>query len=269
MNEDRLNELLKQCDSPIERKLLQNLCPHLTTDSAKALRIQHRIDYYPDMDLTVPDFAFPKAKIAIYCDGFKWHGVNRNLFVKDRFQSRELQLRGWIVLRFAGSEIKYKTEMVVEAIQRSIAWRESQSQQNHDHYFSDLTSITNTQGANQRQQKSQPPHASFVAKLHKWGSGKSGFMLNKKQMKSAIVWVVAGVIAGFLVWQMNEIVELNKFVRSHAETEAQSEPTVYITNTGKKYHREDCRFLEYSKKSIPLAEAREKYDPCKVCKPSK
>ena len=45
--------------------------------------------------------------------------------------------------------------------------------------------------------------------------------------------------------------------------------TVYITNTGKKYHQEDCRFLEYSKNSIPLAEAREKYDPCKVCKPPK
>ena len=223
---------------------------------------QHKIDYKGGV--TISDFAFPDMRIVIYCDGYAPREGNREAFKRDRLQSRELQLEGWIVLRFAGSEINSDSEMVVETIQRSIAWRESQSQQNPDHYFSDLTSVTDTQGANQRQQKSQPPHASFVAKLHKWGSGKSGFM-----MKSAIVGVVAGVIAGFLVWQMNEIVELNKFVRSHAETEAQSEPTVYITNTGKKYHQEDCRFLEYSKKSIPLAEAREKYDPCKVCKPPK
>ena len=247
MNEDRLNELLERCDSPIERKLLTQLYPHLpTAHTRRELCAQYKIDRYHDMPVTIPDFAFPKAKIAIYCDGFKWHGGNRKKFASDRLQSRELQLRGWIVLRFTGSEIKYKSEMVVETIQRSITWHESQSQQNPD-----LTSITDTQGANQRQQKSQPPHASFVAKLHKWGSEKSVFMLNNKQ----IVCLVAGVIACFLVWQMNEI--------------AQSEPTVYITNTGKKYHREDCRFLEYSKKSIPLAEAREKYDPCKVCKPPK
>ena len=30
MNEDRLNELLERCESPIERELLQNLYPHLT-----------------------------------------------------------------------------------------------------------------------------------------------------------------------------------------------------------------------------------------------
>ena len=267
MNEDRLNELLERCDSPIERELLKNLYPHLTTPHAQELRAQHRIDYKGGV--TISDFAFPDMRIVIYCDGYAPREGNREAFKRDRLQSRELQLKGWIVLRFAGNEIKYKSEMVVETIQRSITWHESQSQQNPDHYFNDLTSITDTQGANQRQQKSQPPHASLVAKLHKWGSGKSGFMLNKKQMKSAIVCLVAGVIAVFLVWQMNEIVELNKFVRSHAVTEAQSEPTVYITNTGKKYHREDCRFLEYSKKSIPLAEAREKYDPCKVCKPPK
>ena len=70
MNEDRLNELLERCESPIERELLQNLYPHLTRDGAQELRAQHMIDYYRDMDLTIPDFAFSEAKIAVYCDGF-------------------------------------------------------------------------------------------------------------------------------------------------------------------------------------------------------
>ena len=45
--------------------------------------------------------------------------------------------------------------------------------------------------------------------------------------------------------------------------------TVYITKTGKKYHKENCRYLSYSKISIPLKEAKEKYyEACKVCKPN-
>ena len=115
-----LDELLKRCQSPIERELLQNLYPYLTTDRAQELCAQHIIDYYNDMPLTIPDFAFPDARIAVYCDGFAAAEGNREKFRKDRLQSRELQLRGWIVLRFTGSEINRNSEMVVETIQRAI-----------------------------------------------------------------------------------------------------------------------------------------------------
>ena len=54
------------------------------------------------MPVTLPDFAFPDAKIAIYCDGYEFHS-EREAFQKDRHQSRELQLQGWCVLRFAGT----------------------------------------------------------------------------------------------------------------------------------------------------------------------
>ena len=126
MNEDRLNELLERCESPIERELLQNLYPHLTTDRARELRAQYKIDRFGDMRLTIPDFAFPDMRIAIYCDGFKWRAGNWYKFRTDRMQSRELQLRGWIVLRFAGSEIHRDGEMVTDTIQRAIARRERQ-----------------------------------------------------------------------------------------------------------------------------------------------
>ncbi|QDT40707.1 hypothetical protein Pan241w_07650 [Gimesia alba] len=43
--------------------------------------------------------------------------------------------------------------------------------------------------------------------------------------------------------------------------------TVYITNTGTKYHRGSCRHLKKSKIAITLERARAQYSPCKVCNP--
>jgi hypothetical protein len=44
--------------------------------------------------------------------------------------------------------------------------------------------------------------------------------------------------------------------------------TVYITKSGKKYHRAHCRYLSQSSIPISLAEARARgYTACKVCKP--
>lgn len=126
MKDDRLNELLERCESPIERKLLRNLYPHLTADSACELRAQYMIDGLDFKLVTVPDFAFPDMQIAIYCDGFKWHAGDWYKFRRDRLQLRELQLGGWIVLRFAGSEIHRDGDMVIDTIQRAIDRRNRQ-----------------------------------------------------------------------------------------------------------------------------------------------
>ena len=52
---------------------------------------------------------------------------------------------------------------------------------------------------------------------------------------------------------------------------AQQDPqaqTVYITRTGKNYHRDGCRHLASSKIVISLKDAKAKgYTPCKVCHP--
>jgi hypothetical protein len=42
---------------------------------------------------------------------------------------------------------------------------------------------------------------------------------------------------------------------------------VYVTKTGSKYHRANCRYLGKSKIPITLKEAKKKYGPCSVCKP--
>ena len=48
----------------------------------------------------------------------------------------------------------------------------------------------------------------------------------------------------------------------------QQSQTVYITRTGKKYHRAGCRYLSHSSIPISLKEAQANgYAPCRVCHP--
>ena len=44
--------------------------------------------------------------------------------------------------------------------------------------------------------------------------------------------------------------------------------TVYITKTGKKYHRDGCRYLRQSRIPVTLKDAKANgYTPCSVCRP--
>lgn len=46
-----------------------------------------------------------------------------------------------------------------------------------------------------------------------------------------------------------------------------AETLVYVTRTGRKFHREGCRHLRSRTFAIPLAEAMMDYSPCRTCKP--
>jgi endonuclease G len=49
---------------------------------------------------------------------------------------------------------------------------------------------------------------------------------------------------------------------------ASQDTTVYITNTGEKYHTGRCASVRNSKTAVSLGEAVTKgYEPCKRCKP--
>lgn len=54
--------------------------------------------------LTIPDFAYPDYQIAIYCDGFAYHG-NREALERDARKRNALQASGWTVLTFWGRQI--------------------------------------------------------------------------------------------------------------------------------------------------------------------
>lgn len=43
--------------------------------------------------------------------------------------------------------------------------------------------------------------------------------------------------------------------------------TVYVTNSGTKFHRATCRFLQDSRRPLTRANAERSYDACGVCKP--
>ena len=79
--------IVPSCESEIENPLLGALYPRLSPDAQKELQAQHIIDYY-DTPFTIPDFAFPDVKIAIYCDSYEHHR-ERDSFQKDRQQARE------------------------------------------------------------------------------------------------------------------------------------------------------------------------------------
>ena len=132
--------------------MLGALYPKLGPSERKEIEAQHLINYC-DMPATQPDFAFPDMKIAIYCDSFKWHDGNRDQFKKDRLQSRELQLRKWIVLRFAGGEIwnQGDLEMVVKTIRRAIDLRKEQQAELEKHQ---QKSIELEEELNQQKEKS-------------------------------------------------------------------------------------------------------------------
>lgn len=44
--------------------------------------------------------------------------------------------------------------------------------------------------------------------------------------------------------------------------------TIYVTESGKKFHKKNCTVVKEGKKGLELAEAKKKgYTACSVCKP--
>lgn len=57
-------------------------------------------------------------------------------------------------------------------------------------------------------------------------------------------------------------------IPASSQTRAASSVTVYITDTGERYHRSGCRYLRKSRIAISLEEAKAGgFTPCLVCKP--
>ena len=88
---------------------------------------------------TKPDFAYPKDKVAIYCDGEYWHGgfhyINqsfdkmkdgarkeniRRTMKKDAKQHFILWDNGWTPLRFWQHQIEKQSEWVIEQIKKNL-----------------------------------------------------------------------------------------------------------------------------------------------------
>lgn len=64
--------------------------------------------------------------------------------------------------------------------------------------------------------------------------------------------------------KQEEVVETKEPVAQEPE---EQEIMVYVTNTGTKYHRANCRHVDESKIEIALSSAIKNYEPCGTCKP--
>ena len=65
--------------------------------------------------ITVPDFAWENVKLAVYCDGFAFHG-NRDTLELDARKRNFLQERGWAVLTYWGRTILRDPDACAEQI---------------------------------------------------------------------------------------------------------------------------------------------------------
>lgn len=63
--------------------------------------------------LTIADFAYSEKKIAIFCDGWRYHG-NKDAVSSDAMKRNELTAHGWKVLTFWGKDI-YRAPAACEA----------------------------------------------------------------------------------------------------------------------------------------------------------
>jgi very-short-patch-repair endonuclease len=89
-------------ESPIEEMLASALRAGLA--GSKVLVLQHRIRDENGKIVSRADMAFPGEKLAIYCDGARYH-LERDQWQRDLRQRRQLTRLGWRFLAYSGSEI--------------------------------------------------------------------------------------------------------------------------------------------------------------------
>jgi very-short-patch-repair endonuclease len=72
------------------------------------------------------DFALPDAKIGIELDGYAYHSTPE-AFTRDRRRERDLELAGWRIIRFSGSEVNRDADDCIRqaAELADVFWRNS------------------------------------------------------------------------------------------------------------------------------------------------
>lgn len=96
---------IKDCESPIETRFYV-----FAIEKLPELMPQHSIADYRT------DFALVEKKIAIEIDGHEYHKT-RGQRTNDANRERDLQLMGWQVIRFTGTEIYRDTSSCVKQVE--------------------------------------------------------------------------------------------------------------------------------------------------------
>ena len=96
--------------SPIEQALFDAM----PDDLLRQVVLQYPVGFYR------VDFAFPYSKVAVECDGHRWHSTT-DAQARDAKRDRYMSAMGWKVIRFAGTEIYRNPEAAVAEIVARLA----------------------------------------------------------------------------------------------------------------------------------------------------
>ena len=108
---ERNKLLIAACESPAVKKLIDGLW----VPAPPGLRAQWEVEAGGNRYRL--DFAIPEKKIAIEVDGHEFHSTKEQR-TKDAVRDRNLQLEGWRVFRFTGSEIYANPRVAAGALLR-------------------------------------------------------------------------------------------------------------------------------------------------------
>ncbi|MEK7407493.1 MAG: DUF559 domain-containing protein [Acidobacteriota bacterium] len=104
-------------ESEIERKLDEEL--QRRQPALPHFELQHRILNREKRIVSRADFAFVPQRLAVFCDGARYHLV-ADQWKRDLRQRRELVTLDWKVLAFTGSEINSDVGRCVDEIVRAL-----------------------------------------------------------------------------------------------------------------------------------------------------
>ena len=78
--------------------------------------VQYRVDRGGGRHYRL-DFAYPQIRLAVEVDGLAFHGSQKS-FIEDQQRQRQLQMAGWVVVRFAAAEALRRPHYCVGEIAR-------------------------------------------------------------------------------------------------------------------------------------------------------
>ena len=106
--------VLRNVESPLEREFLELVRSQGIPDPEPQVIIEDE----KGIKIARADFAYPERKIAIFIDGLKYH--TGEIAEEDRKITNELQLLGWLVLRFDSSQIREEKFTVLEQVKKAL-----------------------------------------------------------------------------------------------------------------------------------------------------
>ncbi|WP_166442033.1 AAA domain-containing protein [Nakamurella flava] len=105
-DDDERGDLLARCESEFERRVVRKLLARGYTD----VTVQHRVGQYR-LDIVVSG---PDARLAIECDGDRWHSEAE--WDRDRARQQVLERAGWTFERIRGSAFYRDPDLAMEPV---------------------------------------------------------------------------------------------------------------------------------------------------------